>query len=145
MKFITIFALPGLALAGRSIITGSLYLPELHTQDHHYVFNIVNKNIVAKEGDQFFDYNIEAHTLKVNGVEAYVSVNKSGKLVLSNRPHGGFILDAQTGEKYKHTLSYHESDVFQMCSDLSMGFESACKDALDVKVTFEDAIQPRER
>ncbi|GEQ70153.1 hypothetical protein JCM33374_g3829 [Metschnikowia sp. JCM 33374] len=143
MKLFTCLALPALALAGPSIIMGSMYLLDVPTKCHPYMLNVKGTAIVAKEGLQFYDYDKDTQTLKVHDEDAYVSVDEQGKLVLSSQPHGGFRWGTQVGE-YKRFLSYGDNSIFQLFRDLSVGIGSDCKETRDVRVIFEDAIQPCE-
>lgn len=135
MKFGPFF-LPISCVYGSAIHKGVLYFHDLEENQRSHGLGAEDGKVVADDRIAYIMY-YKSGALMFDEEEKYVYINQEGKLVLSKYPHAGFFLKEEPGSFWKMRLSFDGDDIFQLCGDNLIGFESKCEGARSIRLDYE--------
>ncbi|GEQ67705.1 hypothetical protein JCM33374_g1370 [Metschnikowia sp. JCM 33374] len=137
MILVTLLALRTLAMAARRSEYGTLHISAVESKPAYINLVIEKDTVFASDVASIFRYGGSSSLVSLSS-KKHVTVNEKGKLVMSGKPETGFVLHASEVSGGRRILSYNGEQVFQLCSDHSIGFKSNCGGAQDVRISYYD-------
>ncbi|KAM9889183.1 hypothetical protein OXX79_012329 [Metschnikowia pulcherrima] len=140
--FIPFFILlSSVAMALQPLRPGELYISEIYGIAVHMNIGIVDEKVAVKAGPTSFEYGMNG-SLKVANTETYIGFNYMGELALYDEPQFGFSLQNKPGMKFTRTVFFRNSSIFGLCGNGSVRYDTNCRDAQSISITYEDILHP---
>ncbi|GEQ70886.1 hypothetical protein JCM33374_g4566 [Metschnikowia sp. JCM 33374] len=118
---------------------GTLVVSTIFGEGVQKHLRIVQNYVVANDQMTAFEYQ-KTGAFKRFNTGQYLSINGAGRLVISKIPHRGFSLSRSEQSDFKKFVSYKGRYLFELCGDGRIGFQSHCKGAREVSLTFAEVF-----
>lgn len=123
-----------LTLACVSIEPGKLYISKIENTSTHRNLKIYGGKLYVSDEVTIFNY-VTSGIFAIPEIGFYLGVDEICRFAVQDRPHLGFSL--QNMERPTRVLAYENSEIFQLCEDNLIAYQSNCRGAIPVKITFE--------
>ncbi|GEQ71626.1 hypothetical protein JCM33374_g5311 [Metschnikowia sp. JCM 33374] len=135
MHLVSTYVFLTVGIACRTISVGKLYISKLDNHPAYRNLKAFGGRLYMSSAWSAFTYD-SVGTFRLNDTKHYLSVNSLGRVILQDTVGVGFTLNSFGGPK--KILAYNGAEDFQLCGDSSIGFDSKCKGAHRIIITYEE-------
>ncbi|GEQ68082.1 hypothetical protein JCM33374_g1748 [Metschnikowia sp. JCM 33374] len=140
MKIFLFLAAIPLAFSENSIGFGTLHISMIDNSPIQGPLAITNDLLSVGDTTEVFDYYSGAGALLSLRTKKFLSVSKTGRLILKVQPRTGFFVGEKAASDGKRRLFYRENAQFQLCGDGSIAVFSTCEGARNITIIYEDYV-----
>lgn len=132
-KFATLAAV----LAQDNSRFGTLHITKIMNRSFLANLGIINHRLMAIEKMSVFSHEANSLLLHTSS-NKYLQVRDDGYIVVTNVPHPGFLVGNRNGLFGMSAVSYKGDEVFQICGDGLIAYQSNCSNARNITLAFDD-------